>query len=254
MVTQSPEAPADVKTLSAYEQLTSRQRSFVDHYVTCLNATKAAKLAGYSERSAGQISVENMGKPLIKQAIEERLSVKANREDLTPEYVRTKIKETIPLCTQPKDRIACLELLGRTIPGTFEPVSVPGTTMNFFTVLQKLTTMTAPPSMSQPSPRPADVLTPSTLAPLPHIEKEAIDVTPSNAGASPSTPETRQDSPPPPPIHRDTVTPKIVEQNLNSTTSVVSTPLTTPTNIGRGEGINAPTNTPITARKEEEAT
>ena len=44
-------------------KLTLKQRLFVDHYLTCWNATKAAKLAGYSKKTAG-----SQGHRLLKKA------------------------------------------------------------------------------------------------------------------------------------------------------------------------------------------
>ncbi len=46
--------------------LNQRQTRFVDEYIRGGNATKAAKLAGYSEASAGQIGGENMKKPMTQ--------------------------------------------------------------------------------------------------------------------------------------------------------------------------------------------
>lgn len=53
--------------------LSPKQRAFVEHYLTCWNASEAAKLAGYSVRSARSIGAENLTKPDIQAAIQERL-------------------------------------------------------------------------------------------------------------------------------------------------------------------------------------
>lgn len=53
--------------------LTHKQRLFVDHYLQCWNATEAALLAGYSEKSARQTGSENLSKPYIAEAIKQRL-------------------------------------------------------------------------------------------------------------------------------------------------------------------------------------
>lgn len=53
--------------------LTEKQRRFVDFYIQTANATKAAKLAGYSPKTAYSIGEENLRKPEIKRAIEKRL-------------------------------------------------------------------------------------------------------------------------------------------------------------------------------------
>lgn len=54
--------------------LSKKQTAFVEFYLTHWNATKAAILAGYSERSARSIGSENLTKPDIQEAIQERLT------------------------------------------------------------------------------------------------------------------------------------------------------------------------------------
>ena len=50
-------------------QLTPKERLFVAEYLKCLNATEAAKKAGYSERTAYSIGQENLKKPVIINAL-----------------------------------------------------------------------------------------------------------------------------------------------------------------------------------------
>lgn len=54
--------------------LTAKQRAFVEHYLTTWNASEAARQAGYSEKTAGQIGAENLKKLEIAEAIAERLA------------------------------------------------------------------------------------------------------------------------------------------------------------------------------------
>jgi phage terminase small subunit len=49
-------------------KLTEKQRRFVQHYTG--NATEAAKLAGYSEKSAYSVGQENLRKPVIQKALQ----------------------------------------------------------------------------------------------------------------------------------------------------------------------------------------
>lgn len=51
--------------------LNDRQRAFVMAYHECHNATEAARLAGYSEKTAGQLGSRLAGKKHIRAAIEE---------------------------------------------------------------------------------------------------------------------------------------------------------------------------------------
>lgn len=53
--------------------LTIKQKRFCDFYIATLNATDAAKKAGYSDKTAYAIGVENLSKPLIKSYIEKQL-------------------------------------------------------------------------------------------------------------------------------------------------------------------------------------
>jgi len=54
-------------------ELTKRQRRFVELYIKCGNATKAAQKAGYSLKGARQTG-SNLRKPGIKKTIDKRLA------------------------------------------------------------------------------------------------------------------------------------------------------------------------------------
>ncbi len=55
-------------------KLTAKQQAFVDHYLTCFNAAEAARLAGYSEKTARSIGYENLTKPDIQKEVSARVS------------------------------------------------------------------------------------------------------------------------------------------------------------------------------------
>jgi phage terminase small subunit len=55
-------------------KLTYKVRKFIDAYLICLNATKAAIEAGYSKKTAGSIGSENLKKPEIAAEIERRFN------------------------------------------------------------------------------------------------------------------------------------------------------------------------------------
>lgn len=55
------------------KKLTDKQQAFIEHYLQCWNASDAARLAGYSMRTAGAIGHENLKKPKIRAEIDERL-------------------------------------------------------------------------------------------------------------------------------------------------------------------------------------
>ena len=56
------------------EDLTDKQRVFVEHYLACWNAAEAARRAGYSADSTRSIGSENLTKPDIRAAIARRLA------------------------------------------------------------------------------------------------------------------------------------------------------------------------------------
>ena len=52
--------------------LTPKQKAFADYYIACGNATKAAKRAGYSAKTAARIGSENLQKLDISEYIARR--------------------------------------------------------------------------------------------------------------------------------------------------------------------------------------
>ena len=64
-------------------KLTEKQQRFIEEYLIDPNATKAAKLAGYSEDSAAEIGCENLIKPNIKKALEIARKERADRIRVT---------------------------------------------------------------------------------------------------------------------------------------------------------------------------
>lgn len=65
----------------ALAQLTPRQAAFVEEYLTCLNASEAARRAKYSERTAYAIGYENLRKPEIAAAISAGFALRAMAAD-----------------------------------------------------------------------------------------------------------------------------------------------------------------------------
>jgi phage terminase small subunit len=71
--------------------LTGRQERFVEQYVIDLNATAAARRAGYSARTARQQGAENLSKPDIARAIAEGKKRLTDKAALTAERVLLEI-------------------------------------------------------------------------------------------------------------------------------------------------------------------
>lgn len=95
-------------------RLTRKQEAFINEYCITLNATQAAIKSGYSQKTAYCIGEENLRKPYIKQAIDERLKDKANKNNITADFVLNEIR-AIAVDTKNKtnDRLKALELLGK---------------------------------------------------------------------------------------------------------------------------------------------
>lgn len=126
--------------------LTAKQRKFVDEYLICLNATEAAKRAGYSPDAARSMGLKNMAKPNIRKAISDVLEAVSSEKVASVQEVlefltagmRGEHKELVPLglgggeqqlVEVPmaiKDRIKCAELLGKRYAIFTEKLEVEG--------------------------------------------------------------------------------------------------------------------------------
>ncbi|USS45092.1 terminase small subunit [Burkholderia glumae] len=69
------------------QKLTPKQLAFVGEYLIDLNASAAARRAGYSERGAGQMGDENLKKPQIAAAIASAMKARGERTRLTADRV-----------------------------------------------------------------------------------------------------------------------------------------------------------------------
>lgn len=68
-------------------RLTEKQARFVEEYLVDLDATKAAKRAGYSEKTAYSIGFENLKKPEIQEAIQTAMDARSSRTGITQDMV-----------------------------------------------------------------------------------------------------------------------------------------------------------------------
>ena len=67
--------------------LTPKQRRFVEEYLIDLNATAAARRAGYSEKTADRIGPELLGKTCVSNAIEAAQKKRSARTEVTQDRV-----------------------------------------------------------------------------------------------------------------------------------------------------------------------
>jgi phage terminase small subunit len=73
--------------------LTAKQQRFVEEYLVDLNASAAARRAGYSARTADAIGRETLGKPTVAAAIAERQRVLQAKVEVTQEMVLRELKK-----------------------------------------------------------------------------------------------------------------------------------------------------------------
>ena len=107
------------RTVLHLDKLTEKQKRFIDYYVETGNATEAAILAGYSEKTAKQIGSENLSK--LDSYIKERLKPIDNKRiadaDEVLQYLtavmRGEVKDTFDFDTSVRDRNKAAELLGK---------------------------------------------------------------------------------------------------------------------------------------------
>lgn len=68
-------------------KLTPKQERFVEEYLVDLNATAAARRAGYSEKTADRIGAELLGKTWVREAIEKAKTQRSARLHITQDDV-----------------------------------------------------------------------------------------------------------------------------------------------------------------------
>lgn len=93
------------------KKLTLKQQRFVDYYLQTGNATKSAKLAGYTtnNNTLRNIGAENLTKPNIKSAIQAKLI----KDKINPTYVLSGISTIADTSKRDNDKLRAYELLGK---------------------------------------------------------------------------------------------------------------------------------------------
>ena len=88
--------------------LTPKQQRFVEEYLIDLNATQAAIRAGYSEKTANEQGSRLLANVSISEAIAEAQNKRAERTEITQDYVLTNIQKVIERCMQVQQVDNCL--------------------------------------------------------------------------------------------------------------------------------------------------
>ena len=96
------------------QKFTQKQRAFVEHYLKCGNAAEAARLAGYSQKTARSIGEENLTKPDIRQLINEKIAQAeaeriASAEEVLEYFTRIMRNKAVPI----SERSRAAEALGK---------------------------------------------------------------------------------------------------------------------------------------------
>jgi phage terminase small subunit len=101
--------------MDKFKDLTDKQKQFCKEYVTDWNATRAAKAAGYSEKTAKDIGCENLAKPNIQAYIEHIQKDLLKLCGVSVLGNVTKLKEIIEsdLTDKQSDKIKALEVINK---------------------------------------------------------------------------------------------------------------------------------------------
>lgn len=81
-------------------KLTPKQEAFCQEYLIDLNATQAAKRAGYSDKTAKDIGCENLAKPNIAEKIAELMKARTETTRIDAAWVLKAAKQVFDRCMQ----------------------------------------------------------------------------------------------------------------------------------------------------------
>lgn len=80
--------------------MTDKQKRFCDRYLTHFNGSRAAKEAGFSEKSCGQIAAQLLILPEVAEYLKERLEKASEIAMLDTVWVLKRFKEISDRCVQ----------------------------------------------------------------------------------------------------------------------------------------------------------
>ena len=117
-------------------KLTAKQEMFCREYLVDLNATQAAIRAGYSEKTAKEIGCENLTKPNIQEYIQAQMNKRAERVEITADYVLNGIKDLTERCIQAEPVVVDGQHTGEwkfEVNGAFKGYELMGKHLKLFT-------------------------------------------------------------------------------------------------------------------------
>ena len=96
-------------------KLTKKQELFIKYYLIKLDATYAAKKAGYSKKTASVIGCENLTKPKIAERIDAEMKKRSERILLSGDDVLKEIEDLMRRNLLEDDKLAleAMKLLGK---------------------------------------------------------------------------------------------------------------------------------------------
>ena len=121
------------------KELTPKQKLFCEEYILDWNATRAAKVAGYSENTAQQIGSENLLKPLIKEYIEEIQKDIAKLAGISRLSIINDLISLKDGAEQDKDKLKAIEVINK-MTGFNEPEKIDHTTKGEKITTKEMTT------------------------------------------------------------------------------------------------------------------
>lgn len=88
------------KSQTAKQKTDLRYEIFAREYVLDFNATRAAVAAGYSEKTAYSSGARMLRNVEVQKLIDQLTAKRAEKLDITAEYILGKVKQTIERCSQ----------------------------------------------------------------------------------------------------------------------------------------------------------
>jgi hypothetical protein len=111
------------------DNLTERQRRFVEEYLVDYNGSAAVQRAGYNTKYPARLAAEMLHHPGIKAAIDQLTLERAEKSTLKPEYVLKKLQRTVELAEKEGNHSAVLrgcEILARALGMFIERKEISG--------------------------------------------------------------------------------------------------------------------------------